>query len=88
MVNSQINATFKDALSYVCKTKCGYTEELEKQIANQCIMTEFDTVGFITKGHTKKATTWKKTKFADQYYKDLYGQVSYWCLQLTPYKHS
>lgn len=67
---------FKDALLYICKKGCGYAEDLEKTVEKKYV-SEFETVGFITRGHSLKSKTWKKTNFADQYYKDLYGSLSF-----------
>lgn len=72
--------TFKDALVYICKTKCGYAEDLEESVGKS--VSELETVGFITRGHSLKSKTWKKTDLADQYYKDLYGSFSFFKIKL------
>lgn len=67
----------KRNLGYVCKTKNGYVNELINYVGKKEIVLQFESVGFITKGHTLKKETWKKTNLADQYYKDLFGRLSY-----------
>jgi len=69
----------KKNLGYVCKTKNGYVDELIKNVGLNDFL-QFESVGFITKGHTLKSETWKKTKLADQYYRDLFGTWSYFFL--------
>lgn len=69
----------KKNLGYVCKTKNGYVDELIKIVGIDDVL-QFESVGFITKGHTLKNETWKKTKLADQYYRDLFGRWSYFFL--------
>lgn len=66
----------KKKLGYVCKTKHGYVQDLEKNIGKQYI-SQFASVGFITKGLTLKNETWRKTSLADKYYKDMYGRFAY-----------
>ena len=66
----------KNHLKFVCKSKNGYIDNLVENIGKDCVL-QFESVGFITKGHTLKNETWKKTKLADQYYKDLFGRLSY-----------
>lgn len=66
----------KEKLGYVCKAKHGYVQDLERNIGKQCI-SQFASVGFITKGLTLKNETWRKTSFADKYYKDMYGRFAY-----------
>lgn len=66
----------KKNLEYVCKYKKGYSNDLIEHIGMDCV-NQFETVGFITKGHTLKHSTWKKTQLADRYYKDLFGYLSY-----------
>jgi hypothetical protein len=75
-----VEISFRDALTYVCKTECGYVSDLETSVGTH--MPELETVGFVTKGHSLLAMTWRKTKFADQYFKDLYGNFSFWKLKL------
>ncbi len=69
----------KDELGYVCKTKKGYVSDLKSRVG-QDVVSQFESIGFITKGHTLKSETWRKTKLADQYYIDLYGRWSYFFL--------
>lgn len=69
----------KKNLGYVCKTKNGYVDELIKTVGIDDVL-QFESVGFITKGHTLKSETWKKTRLADQYYKDLFGRLSFFLL--------
>ena len=66
----------KRNLGYVCKTKSGYVNELIKAVGKKEVL-QFESVGFITKGHTLKSETWKKTKLADRYYRDMFGTWSY-----------
>lgn len=67
----------KTRLGYVCKTDKGYVNDLVDNVGVDC-MEEFESVGFITKGITLKNETWRKTKMADKYYKDVFGMMSYW----------
>ena len=67
---------FKKHWGYVCKTKNGYVDKLIEIVGIDDVL-QFESVGFITKGHTLKSETWKKTKLADQYYRDLFGRLSY-----------
>ena len=69
----------KKNLGYVCKTKKGYVDKLIEIVGKDDVL-QFESVGFITKGHTLKSETWKKTKLADQYYRDLFGSWSYFFL--------
>lgn len=71
-----INSEFKKALSVICTDKFGYEKELKGKISPEYI-TEFETVGFITKGHTLKEKTWRKTRSADSYYIELFGYFSF-----------
>lgn len=66
----------KKNLGYICKSKKGYAKDLVSHIGIDCA-NQFETVGFITKGHTLKDSTWKKTQLADRYYKDLFGFFAY-----------
>lgn len=66
----------KKNLGYVCKTKQGYVHDLLKQIGEPC-MDQFASAGFITRGVTLKNDTWRKTKLADRYYKDMFGRFAY-----------
>lgn len=70
------NLNLQKHLGYVCKNKKGYANDLIEIIGLERV-NQFETVGFITKGHTLKYGTWRKTKLADRYYKDLYGNFSY-----------
>lgn len=70
------NMNLQKHLGYVCKQEKGYANDLIQQIGLDRVK-QFETVGFITKGHTLKFGTWRKTKLADRYYKDLYGSFSY-----------
>jgi hypothetical protein len=49
-------------------------------------MKQFESVGFITKGHTLKSETWRKTSLADTYYRDVYGVFPYLFNQMGLYK--
>lgn len=66
----------KIKLEYVCKNKKGYVNDLIQNVGDQYV-SQFESIGFITKGHTLKFGTWKKTRLADRYYKDLFGYASY-----------
>ena len=66
----------KKNLEYICKSKKGYACDLITHIGSDCA-NQFESVGFITKGHTLKHSTWKKTQLADRYYKELYGNFAY-----------
>lgn len=69
----------KEKLGYVCKTKHGYVNELTEQLGRPCI-DQFASIGFITKGVTMNNETWRKTRLADQYYKDLFGRMAFYML--------
>ena len=75
------NNDFKKALTYICKTGCGYVKDLEEKV-DELYLSEFESVGFIIKEHSLLERTWKKTKLADLYYKDLFGRFSFLSLKL------
>lgn len=78
---SNENKAFKDALACICKEKCGFFEDLEKNVDHKYI-SAFESVGFITRGYCMKSKTWKKTKLADQYFREIYGCVAFIWLKL------
>lgn len=71
---------FKSHLAYVCKKERGYLSDLESQVGTDTL-TQFESVGFITKGHTLKNETWKKTKLADSYFKEMFGWWAFFRLK-------
>jgi len=73
----------QNKLGYVCKVKRGYVNELAAYVGDSC-MKQFESVGFITKGHTLKSETWRKTSLADTYYRDVFGVFSFWFNQMLP----
>lgn len=72
-------------LGYVCKVKRGYVDELAANVGDSCIK-QFESVGFITKGHTLNNETWRKTSLADTYYRDVFGVFSFLFNQILPLK--
>lgn len=62
----------RNHLAYICKKKKGYVSDLLRVVGSD-VMARFETVGFITKGHTLKSETWRKTDLADNYFKEMYG---------------
>lgn len=66
----------KKNLGYVCKMEKGYVSDLISKVGQEAYA-QFESVGFITKGHTLRSETWKKTKLADSYYKDMFGWWAY-----------
>ena len=78
-------ADLRNKLGYVCKAKKGYVSDLVANIGESC-MKQFESIGFITKGHTLNSETWRKTNLADRYYRDVYGFFSFWSNQMSKYK--
>lgn len=62
----------KSHLGYICKTGKGYLSDLEEKVGSDRLA-QFESAGFITKGHTLRNETWRKTKLADSYFKEMYG---------------
>ena len=77
-----IPADLQNKLGYVCKAKKGYVSDLIAKVGEPC-MQQFESVGFITKGHTLKNETWRKTSLADRYYRDVYGVFSFLLNQIA-----
>jgi hypothetical protein len=65
----------KKPLGYIIRNRKGYQSDLKKY---EIYIKSFKTVGFINTGHTLKADTYSTTSLADNYYKDLYGNLSYY----------
>ncbi len=65
----------KKPLGYIVRNRKGYQSDLKKY---EVYIKSFKTVGFINTGHTLKADTYSVTSLADDYYKDLYGNLSYY----------
>lgn len=65
-------ASLKFSLGYVCRYRYGNLPDLEKEI-DPVAVREFGWVGFIKVSGSK----WKKTDFADRYYRDFFGWWSY-----------
>lgn len=80
-----IPVDLQNKLGYVCKAKKGYVNDLVANVGVSC-MKQFESVGFITKGHTLKSETWRKTSLADTYYRDVFGVFSFLFNQIGPYK--
>lgn len=80
-----IPVDLQNKLGYVCKAKKGYVNDLVANVGEAC-MKQFESVGFITKGHTLKSETWRKTSLADTYYRDVYGVFPYLFNQMGLYK--
>lgn len=80
-----IPVDLQNKLGYVCKVKKGYVNDLVANVGEAC-MKQFESVGFITKGHTLKSETWRKTSLADTYYRDVYGVFPYLFNQMGLYK--
>lgn len=74
-MNNDID-NLKQTLGYVCRNRCGYTDKLKDVVGDETLQ-RFKTVGFISEGHTLKSETWKKTRLADMYYRDVFGIWSY-----------
>ncbi len=75
------NKAFKEALACICKANCGIFDDLERAIDHRYIYA-FETVGFITRGYSKTIKTWRKTKLADQYFRETYGSIAFLFLKL------
>lgn len=72
----RIDKNLRTHLAYVCKKGRGYISDLRAKVHDEDIE-RFESVGFITKGHTLKEETWRKTKLADSYFKEMYGWWAY-----------
>ena len=73
MIISDVN--LEKPLGFIIRNRKGYQTDLKKY---EKYIHSFKTVGFINTGHTLKADTYSVTKFADQYYKDVFGLTSYY----------
>lgn len=62
----------KENLKYICRKKSGLLIDLIKEMDSDFI-NRLSYVGFINTNNS----TWKKTKFVDKYYIDLFGYFSY-----------
>ncbi len=73
-------SNLRSNLAYVCKTEKGYVSDLINKVGREGVA-QFESVGFITKGHTLKNETWKKTKLADSYFKEMFGWWAFFRLK-------
>ena len=76
----RIGKDFRSHLAYVCKTERGYLSDLEDKVGTDTLA-QFESVGFITKGHTLKNETWRKTNLADSYFKEMFGWWAFFRLK-------
>lgn len=75
-----MESNLRSHLGYVCKTGKGYLTDLKNAVGSDDLAM-FESVGFITKGHTLKNETWKKTKLADSYFKEMFGWWAFFRLK-------
>lgn len=69
----------KNVLGYAVKQRKGYYNQLKKVDERRGdTIEQFKTVGFINTGNTLKTQTFSITELGDEYYRDMFGKLSYW----------
>jgi len=77
--NSLTRQNLKKVLGYAVKERNGYYNQLHRiDDFRGATLDQFKSVGFINTGHTLKQETFSITDLGDQYYKDVFGKLSYW----------
>ena len=77
--NSIARQNIKNVLGYAVKQRRGYYNQLKRVDERRGdTIEQFKTVGFINTGHTLKNETFSITELGDEYYKDMFGKLSYW----------
>ena len=82
--NSLSRDNIKNVLGYAVKNRKGYYSQLKKIDERRGeTIDQFKSVGFINTGHTLKSETYSVTELGDEYYKDLFGKLSYWGARIS-----
>jgi len=76
--NSLVRQNIKNTLGYAVQKRHGYYKDLRSVDEYKgTTVDQFKSAGFIKAGHKLKHETYSITNLGDEYYKDIFGKLSY-----------